>query len=66
MHTVAIDPTKGARKVFTLPHDLAEEVDRYRRAQPKIPSESKAFAELIRKGLERYKEEQDAAQRRRS
>jgi hypothetical protein len=55
---MAIDQTKGTRKVFTCPHELAVEVDRYRRAQPEIPSESRAFAELIKLGLERWKEEQ--------
>ena len=58
MGVVAIDQTKGARKVFTCPHELAAEVDHYRRAQPEIPSESRAFAELIKLGLQRWKEEQ--------
>jgi metal-responsive CopG/Arc/MetJ family transcriptional regulator len=44
--------------LVTCPHELAAEVDRYRRAQPEIPSESRAFAELIKLGLERWKEEQ--------
>lgn len=59
MQTVAIDPTKGQRKVITLPHDLAAEVDRYRRAQPKIPPESKALVDLIRKGVEHLRAEQN-------
>jgi hypothetical protein len=54
----------SARKVFTCPHELAAEVDRYRRAQPEIPSESRAFAELIKLGLERWRKSSSASTRK--
>ena len=38
--------------------ELAAEVDAWRREQPSIPSESQAFAELIREGLRRWREDQ--------
>ena len=58
MVVVAIDRKKGMRKVFTCPHELAAEVDAWRREQPSIPSESAVFAELIREALKRWREEQ--------
>jgi hypothetical protein len=55
MSVVAIDRTKGSRKVFLHPHELAEQIDAWRRAQRPIPSESAAIAELVRQALERWR-----------
>jgi hypothetical protein len=58
MQTVAIDRTKGMRKVFTCPHELAEQIDAWRSAQRPIPSESAAVAELLRRALKQWHDEQ--------
>jgi hypothetical protein len=59
MTSVAIDPTKGSRKVFTCPHELAAEINHYRRERETIPPESQAVVELIRLGLEKWKKERE-------
>ena len=55
MSAVAIDKTKADRVVFTCPHELRQAIADYRRAQPDFPSESKVIADLIRKGLEAWR-----------
>jgi hypothetical protein len=70
MQTVAIDRTKGVRKSALVTHEEAAAIDDYRlyrRADlGKIPSESQAVAELIRRGLEQFKREQETNPRGKS
>ena len=58
MSAVAIDRTKGSRKVFLCPHELAAEIDTWRATQRPIPSESAAVVELVRRALERWRKDQ--------
>jgi hypothetical protein len=64
MSVVAIDRTKGSRKVFTCPHELAAEIDAWRATQRPIPSESAAIQELVRQALERWRKERAGARER--
>jgi hypothetical protein len=64
MSVVAIDRSKADRVVFTCPHELRQAITEYRRAQPDLPSESKAIADLIQQALARWREEQQAETRR--
>ena len=61
---MTINETRNSRKVLTCPRELAAEVDAYRREQASIPSESRAFVDLVRKGLEKWREERDEKKRR--
>jgi hypothetical protein len=51
-----IDRTKNTRKVLTFPHELVREVQDFRFAA-RITTESEAWRELVRKGLEKWREE---------
>jgi hypothetical protein len=61
MQIMPIDATRNARLAVVLPHEMVEEIDAYRVARRatlgRIPSQSAALAELIQKGLERWREE---------
>jgi hypothetical protein len=59
MDMVAIDPTKGVRKTVLITHEDEAAVDDYRRAQQRIPSESQALADLIRRGLQQWRQERE-------
>jgi hypothetical protein len=63
MSVVAIDRTKGSRKVFLCPNELADKLDAWRSAQRPIPSESAAIAELVRQALKQWREKQAAKKR---
>jgi hypothetical protein len=63
MSVVAIDRTKGSRKVFLSPHELADKLDAWRGAQRPIPSESVAIAELVRQALKQWRGQQAAKKR---
>jgi hypothetical protein len=54
MCVMTIDKTKADRVVFTCPHELRQMITDYRRSRPDLPPESKAIADLIRKGLEAF------------
>jgi hypothetical protein len=58
MAVVAIDRTKGTRKMFTCSNELAEEITAWRTAQQPIPSESAAVAMLLWQALLRWREQQ--------
>ena len=64
MDVVPIDKTKGSRKVFTCPHQLAAEIDAWRSEQRPIPPESQAVVQLLRLALQRWREEQQSKPRR--
>ncbi len=53
------DGAKSGRYIITMPPDLTEQVDEYRRQQAEIPNRSSAIRDLIRKGLERDREERE-------
>jgi hypothetical protein len=57
---VAIDRTKGSRKVFTCSHELAAELQAWREAQRPIEiSESQAISALLWQALQRWREERE-------
>ena len=64
MDGVVIDKSKTSREVFYCPRELLEAVNLWRRAQTSPPPKSAAFAELIREGLERWREEQRKPERK--
>lgn len=51
------EPVKR-RKAVNLPMDLVREIDAYRSARRPIPSESAAIRDLLIRGLETLKDEQ--------
>ena len=53
------------RVVFACPPALRREITDYRRAQPDLPSESRAIVALLRMALEAWGKEQKPAKRRR-
>jgi hypothetical protein len=59
MAVVAIDKTKGTRKVFTCSYELAGEIQAWRMAQRPIPSESAAVAILLWQALKRWRAERE-------
>ncbi|HEX2478654.1 MAG TPA: hypothetical protein VHK45_05200 [Geminicoccaceae bacterium] len=63
MSVVAIDRTKGSRKVFTCPYELAAELDAWRAAQRPIPSESQAIVQLLRQALKAWREQEPGRRR---
>ena len=57
--------TKPVRLVFACPPELRQEIIDWRRAQPDLPSESRAIVELLRMALEAWRKQQAATKRRR-
>jgi hypothetical protein len=55
--TMPIDRTKHKRMILTVPHELVAEVRDYRFVE-RITTESEAWRELVRKGLEVWRREQ--------
>jgi hypothetical protein len=60
MPVVAIDRTRGTRKMFTCDNELAEEITAWRTAQRPIPTESVAITELLWQALIRWREQQES------
>ena len=60
----AIDRTESDRVVFTCPHELRREIADYRRAQDGFPSESKVITDLIRLGLQKWREAKRKAEKK--
>ena len=58
MAVVAIDRTKGSRKMFLCSHELAEEISSWRAAQRPLPSESAAIAMLLWQALQAWRANQ--------
>jgi hypothetical protein len=62
MGLVAIDTTRNVRKTVLLTHDEAAAVEDFRvslrETLGRVPSESAALGELIRRGLEQWRQEQ--------
>jgi hypothetical protein len=67
MGLMAIDTGRNVRKTLLLTKEEAAEVEDFRvslrAVLGRVPSESAALAELIRKGLERWREEREASKK---
>ena len=58
MTAVAIDKTKGSRKVFLCSNELGAKIHAWRIAQRPIPSESAAIAMLLWLALQAEREDE--------